>query len=152
MTKALKNDFFPLRERQGGKERMSFFLAAALCIAKSGMHLICISKNIFWANVKFICEPQCQAIATHAFHGSCITLTVIWIIWGFLSFIIKQTGPVTRAEAGNGRASCNSAAAQTSCWMLLPMFPKYFCTSLFPLQLLTLTVIVTNTQSLFYSF
>jgi len=110
MTKALKNYFFPLGERQGGKKGMSFF-AAVLCIVKACMHLICISKNIFWPNVKFIHEPHCQAIATHAFQGSCVALTVNRIIWRFLPLTIKQTGPLTSAEAGNGRVRFN--------WMIL---------------------------------
>jgi len=77
MTKTLKNDFFPLREREGGKEGMFFFLAAVLCIAKAGLCLICISKNIIQANVQFIHEPHLQPSATHAFQGSCIVLMFI---------------------------------------------------------------------------
>lgn len=122
------------------------FFAVVLWIVKACMHLICISKHFFWANMKFTHEPHYQRIATHAFWVSCIAPTINKIIQRFLSFIIKQTSPLTIVRLGM-RELCSIrwsfwvssnlrysmilkfiTLAQTSCW-ILSLLPTNTCST-----------------------
>lgn len=135
-----------------GKEGTFLFLADVLCIAKAGLCLICISKNIIWANVQFIMCKLCVASKCNTCLPRELHCTDVYLNYLRISIIYTQAGPLTTTEVGNGRFTCNLLPAQTSCWIFLLMFTKNACTVLFPLQSTVPTAIIRNTQPIFHCF